>query len=53
MDDVEGCAGVLNFADWDSSAGRYYEKAKRFLTEETNAAMAGFIEEGADEIDAD
>lgn len=44
--DMEGCAGILNVDDWS----RYYEKGKRFLTEEVNAAVAGFFEAGADEI---
>ena len=50
MTDVEGCAGTLDFENWHNPAGRYYEKAKRFLTEETNAVIASFIEEGVDEI---
>jgi D-amino peptidase len=50
MTDVEGCAGVLNFADWTNPEARYYEKAKRFLTYEANAAISGLAEGGADEF---
>ena len=50
MTDMEGCAGVLNHDDWVTPEGRYYEKGKRFLTEEVNAAIAGFYEAGATEI---
>lgn len=48
--DMEGCAGVLDFENWVSPGGRYYEKGKRLLTEEVNAAIAGFIEGGVSEI---
>lgn len=50
MTDMEGCAGILNHDDWVMPEGRYYEKGKRFLTEEVNAAIAGFFEAGADEV---
>ena len=50
MTDMEGVAGVLNFRDWCEPAGRYYEKGKRLLTEEVNAAVGGFSEGGAREI---
>ncbi len=50
MTDMEGCAGILNFKDWISPAGRYYEKGKTFLTNEVNAAIDGFFEGGATEI---
>jgi len=57
--DLEGVAGVLNSAewcrprDWATSArmeSRYHEKAKKLLTMEVNAAIAGFFEGGATEI---
>jgi len=48
--DMEGCAGVLNHDDWVMPAGRYYEKGQRILTEETNAAIAGFFDAGASEV---
>jgi D-aminopeptidase len=50
MTDMEGVAGVLNFDEWVVPGGRYYEKGKRFLTEEVNAAVEGFASAGAEEI---
>lgn len=50
MTDLEGVAGVLNSADWLGPTSRYYEKAKRLLTEEVNAAIRGLIEGGFKEI---
>lgn len=48
--DVEGVSGVLNFRDWCVPEGRYYEKAKRLLTEEVNAVIDGMFAGGASEI---
>jgi len=50
MTDLEGVAGVLNFAEWCTPASRYYEVAKELLTREVNAAIAGFMAAGATEI---
>lgn len=50
MTDMEGVAGILNFNDWVFPGGRYYEKGRRFLTNEVNAAVKGFFDGGADEI---
>ncbi len=50
MTDMEGCAGVINVEDWVGPEGRYYEKGKRLLTEEANAAIDGFFQEGATEV---
>ncbi len=50
MTDLEGVAGVMNATDWIYSTGKYYETAKRFLTEEVNAAVRGFLAGGFDEI---
>lgn len=50
MTDMEGCAGILNFKDWVEPTGRYYEKGRRFLTNETNAAINGFFAGGAAEV---
>ena len=50
MTDMEGCAGVLNGEDWIFRDGRYHEKGKRLLTEEVNAAVAGLVAGGADEV---
>ena len=49
MTDLEGVAGVVNFKDWISEEGRYYEQGKIFLTEEVNAAIRGFFDAGATE----
>lgn len=48
--DLEGVNGVLNFPDWCVPEGRRNEAACRFLTEEVNAAAAGFFEGGATEV---
>ena len=50
MTDIEGVAGILNFEDWCVPEGRYYDKGKRLLTEEVNAAIDGFYEGGAGEV---
>jgi D-amino peptidase len=50
MTDLEGVAGVLNFADWCSPESRYYELAKELLTREVNAAVEGFFAGGARQI---
>ena len=48
--DIEGVAGLVNFADWATPESRYYEQGKILLTEEVNAAVRGFFDAGADEI---
>lgn len=48
--DLEGVAGVMNYRDYLFADSRYYEKAKRLLTEEVNAAIAGFAAAGANEF---
>lgn len=50
MTDLEGVAGVLNFADWCLPESRYYELAKELLTREVNAAIEGFLAAGATRI---
>ncbi|MFP4028453.1 MAG: M55 family metallopeptidase [Candidatus Brocadiia bacterium] len=50
MTDMEGVAGVLNFEDWTRPEGRYYEKGKRFLTAEVNAAIEGLCANGIEEV---
>ena len=50
MTDMEGCAGILNFEDWVVPSGRYFEKGKRLLTLEVNAAVDGFFSAGATEV---
>ena len=48
--DMEGCAGILNFPDWVYPDGKYYETGKMLLTQEVNAAICGFMENGFDEV---
>lgn len=50
MTDLEGVAGVLNFAEWTGPGKPYYDLARKFLTLEVNAAVDGFFEGGATEI---
>lgn len=45
--DLEGVAGVLDFANWCSIDSRYYDKAKKLLTLETNAVIEGLFAGGA------
>jgi D-amino peptidase len=49
LTDLEGVAGVV---EWEhaNSEGRYYERSKRLLTQEVNAAVEGALEAGATEI---
>jgi len=49
LTDIEGASGVVRW-EHGSPAGRYYERSKRLLTEEVNAAIAGALEAGADQI---
>lgn len=48
--DLEGVNGVLNFPDWCVPDGRRNEQGCRFLTEEVNAAVAGFFGAGATSV---
>jgi len=48
--DLEGVNGVLNFPDWCTPAGFRNETGCRFLTEEVNAAVAGFFAAGATQV---
>jgi D-amino peptidase len=43
-------AGVMNIVDWICPPGQYFETGKKFLTEEVNAAIHGFVECGFDDI---
>jgi D-amino peptidase len=47
--DIEGAAGVTQW-EHGNPAGRYYERSKRLLTLEINAAVEGALEAGATEI---
>lgn len=48
--DLEGVAGVVDFADQAYPTGKYYEQAKALLTGEINAAAEGLLEEGIEDI---
>jgi len=50
MTDLEGVAGVISGSDWLYPTGRYYETARRLLTQEVNAAIRAFAMGGFDEI---
>lgn len=50
MTDLEGVAGVRDAEQWCVPEGRYYDLARKFLTEEVNAAVEGFFAGGATEI---
>jgi D-amino peptidase len=50
MTDIEGVCGIVNFDDWCTPQGRYYEEGKKLLTLEVNAAIDGFMAAGATEI---
>ena len=50
MTDLEGVAGVVSFEDDDMRDSRYYERSKRLLAGETNAAVEGCLAAGATEI---
>ena len=47
LTDMEGCAGVNNFHDWVFPGGMFYDMGREILTEEVNAAIRGFMENGA------
>ncbi|MFO7611888.1 MAG: M55 family metallopeptidase [Clostridia bacterium] len=48
--DLEGVAGIIDKDNWTQASSPYYEKAKRLLTEETNAAARGFYDAGAVDV---
>jgi D-amino peptidase len=48
--DIEGVAGVTSFEDQAYATGRYYDRAKRLLTLEVNAAVEALLAEGATEV---
>lgn len=50
MTDMEGCAGIVNRADWTTRDSRYYEEGKMLLTEETNACIRGLFDGGATHV---
>lgn len=50
MTDMEGVAGMINRDDWVIPEGRYYDRGRALLTEETNAAVDGLFAGGASEV---
>ena len=50
MTDLEGVAGVLDSENWCLKDGRYKPLGMEFLTNEVNAAVAGFFQGGAKEV---
>jgi len=48
--DLEGVSGVVSFIDQAFGTGKYYEQAKKLLTAEINAAVAGMLAEGVTDI---
>ena len=48
--DMEGVTGVYDFENYCMDAGIHYQKARRLLTLEVNAAVEGFFQGGATEI---
>jgi D-amino peptidase len=50
MTDIEGVAGVVSFHLHSKGDATYYESCKRLLTAEINAAVAGLVEAGLDDI---
>lgn len=50
MTDMEGVTGVHDFEKCCTPEGCYYQTCRRLLTEEVNAAVAGFFAGGATEI---
>lgn len=51
MTDMEGIAGILDVDEWTMPTGRYYEKGMRITTMQVNAAIEGFFEGGATQVD--
>jgi D-amino peptidase len=47
--DMEGITGVVN-SDHVSAAGKDYDRARLWMTEDTNAAILGALEAGATEV---
>lgn len=47
--DIEGITGVVH-ADMMSASGREYDRGRRLMTNDTNAAIEGIVEAGADYI---
>ncbi len=50
MTDMEGVAGILDHDNWVMSDGCWYKTGVALLTEEVNAAIAGFRAGGVNEV---
>lgn len=50
MTDMEGCAGILDSANWCLPRGEYYHEGKKLVTAEVNAAVQAFFDNGFEEI---
>lgn len=50
MTDMEGCAGIIDSANWCLANGVYYSEGKKLVTEEVNAAARAFFDNGFEEI---
>jgi D-amino peptidase len=48
--DLEGVAGVVSFTEQTYADSRYYDRAKRLLTAEVNAAVEGLLAVGVEDI---
>lgn len=48
--DLEGVAGVVSFTQQTYADSRYYDRAKRLLTAEVNAAVGGLLDVGVEDI---
>ena len=48
--DIEGMAGIVDRNQGNMAGGAEYERGRRLMTEETNAAIDGALEAGATEI---
>lgn len=50
MTDMEGCAGVLDSANWCFPGGAHYEEGRHLVSAEVNAAARAFLDNGFDEV---
>lgn len=48
--DLEGVAGVVSFTEQSYPDGKYYEVARQLETAEVNAAVAGLIDAGVEDV---
>ena len=48
--DLEGVAGVVSFTEQSYADARYYDRAKRLLTGEVNAAVEGLLVAGVEDV---